>query len=510
MPSVTSTARAGRSVKNLTNADLEFLRQELLARARTRMLGFAKYSKPDYQIGWHHRLLCDYLDRFVRREIKRLILTLPPRHGKSELGSRRLPAFIFGHNPNASIISTSYSADLASRMNRDVQRIIDSPEYREVFPDIWLSGSSSADASSGTTYLRNSDIFEIVGHSGVYRSAGVGGGITGMGADFLVIDDPIKNAQEADSLVYRQSLWDWYTSTLYTRLEKDGCILIILTRWHEDDLAGRLLSLAKSDPSADQWTVLNLEAIREDMTNPEDPRAAGDALWRGKYDEQALAKIKASVGSRVWTGLYQQRPSPGDGGELKRGWWKYWRSLPDRFEQTLISADLSFDDKKGSDYCVFQAWGKAGANRYFIDQVRGRMDFPTQLTTFKNFCAKHKTISTKVIEEKANGAALIATVKATIVGVIPFNPKTSKPVRVNAVSPAIEAGNVFLPDPTIAPWVNDFVEECSAFPNGAHDDQVDAMSQALLRWQDGAVGSWGDMAKTTAQTVVASITKQQW
>jgi predicted phage terminase large subunit-like protein len=507
MPSVTSTGQAGRSMAQLTNADLEFMRQELLARARARMLGFAKYSKPDYQINWHHRLLCDYLDRFARREIKRLMVFMPPRHGKSELGSRRLPAFIFGHNPNVSIISTSYSADLASRMNRDVQRIIDCQEYRDVFPDVGLNGSAVRSSAQGS-YLRNSDIFEIVGHSGVYRSAGVGGGITGMGADYLIIDDPIKNAQEADSSIYREGLWEWYTSTLYTRLEKDGCILVILTRWHEDDLAGRLLRLEKADPTADQWTVLNLEAIREDMKNPADPRAAGEALWRDKYDEKALAKIKASVGSRVWTALYQQRPSPGDGGELKRGWWKYWKALPDRFDQTLISADLSFDDKKGSDYCVFQAWGKLGANRYLIDQVRARLDFPAQLTTFKNFCTKHKTITTKVVEEKANGAALIATVKAAIVGVIPFNPKTSKPVRVNAVSPVIEAGNVYLPDGVA--WVNDFVEECSAFPNGAHDDQVDAMSQALLRWQDGAVGTWGDMAKPTTQTVVASITKQQW
>jgi len=196
--------------------------------ARRGMLRFAQYTFDGYVTNWHHALVCDALDQLIAGTIKRLIVLMPPRHGKSELVSRRLPAYILGRDPNARIIATSYSADLASRMNRDVQRIIDSEAYRELFPASRLWGKNIR-AGAGSTYLRNSDLFEIVGAGGVYRSAGVGGGITGMGFDFGIIDDPIKNRQEANSKVYRDSLWDWFTSTFYTRQEKDARILVTMT-----------------------------------------------------------------------------------------------------------------------------------------------------------------------------------------------------------------------------------------------------------------------------------------
>jgi hypothetical protein len=249
----------------------EWLRKQLaLDFARNHIADFALFTDDRYQMNWHHALLCDYLDAFVRKEIRRLMVFMPPRHGKSELVSRKLPAFIFGRDPDASIIAASYSADLAQRMNRDVQRIIDNPAYGEVFPGASLSGRSNRSITLKGSYLRNSDIFEIAGRRGVYRCAGVGGGITGMGGDYIVVDDPIKNREEANSLTQRDKLWEWYTSTLYTRQEKDGAILITLTRWHEDDLAGRLLELAKKDPAADQWEVLTLPAVREEETR--DPR----------------------------------------------------------------------------------------------------------------------------------------------------------------------------------------------------------------------------------------------
>ena len=246
-------------------------------------------------MNWHHRLLCEYLDDFTKKKIRRLMVFMPPRHGKSELVSRKLPAYIFGCNPDANIISTSYSADLAQRMNRDVQRIIDSPAYGELFPETKLFGKNIRTVTGHA--LRNSDIFEIVGHRGSYRGAGVGGGITGMGGDYIIIDDPIKNREEANSSTYRKKLWEWYTSTLYTRQEKEGSILITLTRWHEDDLAGRLLELAEKDPQADQWEVLLLPAVAEKERHPRDPRQEGEALWPGKYPIDELMKIKATIGT---------------------------------------------------------------------------------------------------------------------------------------------------------------------------------------------------------------------
>lgn len=224
--------------------------------ARRSMAEFALYTDPAYHMNWHHRLICNSLDKWVSKEIRRLMIFTAPRHGKSELVSRKLPAYIFGRHPDTSIISASYSADLASRMNRDVQRIIDSDRYAELFPNSRLYGKNIRSVAGGS-FLRNSDIFEIVDHKGVYRSAGVGGGITGMGGEYIIIDDPVKNREEANSATYREKLWDWYTSTLYTRLEKEGCILVTLTRWHEDDLAGRLLNNMKQT-GGEQWTVINL------------------------------------------------------------------------------------------------------------------------------------------------------------------------------------------------------------------------------------------------------------
>ena len=205
-------------------------------KARRRLIDFTTFTKPDYEVNWHHRNIANVLDRMVSRELKRVMLFTPPRHGKSELVSRRFPAFILGKDPNASIIATSYNSSLASSMNRDVQRIIDSPKYQELFPNTKLIGTHENPIGN---YLRNSTMFESVNYEGSYVSAGIGGGITGRGADFVIIDDPIKNRKDAESKTHRDAVFDWFTSTVYTRLEKDACILITLTRWHEDDLAGR-------------------------------------------------------------------------------------------------------------------------------------------------------------------------------------------------------------------------------------------------------------------------------
>lgn len=290
---------------------------ELLSRrkARSSLLEFTLYTKPDYEVNWHHQLLCDYLDKFASGEITRLMVFMPPRHGKSELGSRRLPAYLMGKNPECSIISCSYSADLASRMNRDVQRIIDTPRYQKLFPDTTLSGENIRTNAQGA-YLRNSDIFEVIGHRGVYRSSGVGGGITGMGCNFGIIDDPIKNREEAASATYREKTWEWYTSTFYTRLEKDAQILLIMTRWHEDDLAARIIKHSKEE-GGENWKILKLPALPE-PGNTNDPRSGNEPLWENKFNTSRLEAIRQVIGPYQWASLYQQRPAPIEG-----GLWKY-------------------------------------------------------------------------------------------------------------------------------------------------------------------------------------------
>lgn len=451
---------------------IEEARREL---ARRTMRDFVLYVDDNYRMNWHHRLLCDYLDKLACKEIRRLMVFMPPRHGKSELVSRKFPAYLLGRNPDTSIISCSYSADLASRMNRDVQRLIDSEKYSVLFPESHLFGKNIRSTAKGS-FLRNSDIFEIVNHRGTYRSSGVGGGITGMGGEYIIIDDPVKNREDADSATMREKVYDWYTSTLYTRLEKDGCILLTLTRWHEDDLAGKLLKAAQE--GADQWTILELPAVCEYPPKPYDVRQEGEALWKWKYDEEALEKMKVTVGSRDWAALYQQHPTPGEGGTFKREWWNYYKVLPDGLYDFVQSWDCTFKDAQSSDYVVGQVWARKGSSRYLLDQVRGRMSFTETLYSIRSLSAKWPQAVRKLVEDKANGTAVIDVLRKEIPGLIPVEPEGGKIVRANAVTAVAEAGNIYLPDPSIAPWVHDFVEEHAVFPNGANDDQVDAQTQA--------------------------------
>jgi predicted phage terminase large subunit-like protein len=362
-------------------------------------------------------------------------------------------------------------------MNRDVQRIIDSERYTEIFPETTLFGKNIRSVGD-SSYLRNSDIFEIVGHRGVYRSAGVGGGITGMGGDFIIIDDPLKNREDASSPVIREKLREWFTSTLYTRLEKDGSILLTMTRWHEDDLAGRLLKLAAQDPAADQWEVLCFPAIAETARHPEDVREEGMPLWPEKYSLERLDGIKAAIGSYDWNALYQQHPAPTEGGLFKREHWQYWRELPPNLTDWVQSWDCTFKATGNSDYVVGQVWAKDGANRYLIDQVRRRMTFTETIQAIREMTKLYPKTRRKLIEDKANGSAVVDVLKKEITGLIAVEPHGGKEARAQAITAAVEAGNVFLPHR--ASWLGDFIEECAAFPNGAHDDQVDAMTQTLM------------------------------
>lgn len=458
---------------------LKAVKQEQASRT---MANFALYTDPKYQMNWHHRLLCQYLDDFIAKKRTRIMVFMPPRHGKSELVSRKLPAFLLGKNPDCEIIASSYSADLAQKMNRDVQRIIDSENYREVFPKTQLYGKNIRSVANGS-YLRNSDIFEIVGHRGSYRGAGVGGGITGMGGDYIIIDDPIKNKEEAKSHTKRENLWDWYTSTLYTRLEGNGSLLITLTRWHEDDLAGKLLDQMKRDKIADQWDILMLPALcEEEYQHPQDPRLHGETLWPSKYNKNELATIRANVGLYDWTAMYQQRPQPADGTIFQREWFsKRYRVLPSG--ATIIQTwDLPFKNSEASAKCAGLIMARKGGELFICDCINEKMSFTASVAAIKNMTAKHPEARAKVIEDKANGPAIIDFLKKDVAGMVSFNPKGSKEDRALSIAPYFEAGNVYFLDG--ASWAGELIEDLVKFPGGIYKDTVDALVQGILYLMD--------------------------
>ena len=461
------------------------LRREILLQICRQCFGaFVEHVQPGYLMGWVHERICAELDRFladaVAKKSPRLMLTMPPRHGKSTLASRCFPAYAFGRYPDMSFIATSYSAALASRMNRDVQRVIDSPEYAELFPATRLAGM---DSGTHGQWLRTMDAFEVVGHKGVYRSAGVGGGITGMGADIICCDDPVKDRAEADSPTVSQAVWEWYTSTLYTRLAPGGGIIIIQTRWGDTDLSGRLLE-AQAKGEGDEWRVINFPAIAE---ADEEHRRKGEALHPERYPLEALERIKGAIGTRDWEALYQQHPVP-DGGAIFRDEWLQHvylpKDLPAKFDSVIMSWDLAFKSTDASDFVVGQLVGKHGADFYILDQLRGRWSFTETMAQVKELAerarARFPRIAPRIlIEDKANGPAVIDALRHEVSGIIPVEPDGSKEARAHAVTALFEAGNVLLPDRSLAPWVDEYRLELTRFPSGAHDDQVDATTQAL-------------------------------
>jgi predicted phage terminase large subunit-like protein len=479
-------------------------------KARTSFLDFITYTKPDYKLWWHNKALAEVLGKFAQKEITRLIINMPPRHGKSEQVSRRLPAFLLGVNPDARIIAASYSRSLASRMNRDVQRIIDSKSYQRVFAHTDLMGPNMRTKPT-KEWVRNNNGFEIVERKGVYLSVGRGAGVTGEGADYIIVDDPVKDAQEANSKTIRDATWEWWTTTLMTRGEesdiggvsKDVGVLVTMTRWHHDDLVGRLQELERTNPDADKWTVFSLPATAEDELIDIDPREPGEALWPAKRDEKTLAKLKASLGTRVYNAMYQQKPSAGVGDIFKRSWFRFYKVLPEGIRQFTQSWDLSFDEGEKNDYAVGQLWGRLGPNYYLISQVRDKMGFTDQQQAIRMMSYAHVKALTKLVEKKANGAAIIDTLKREFSGLIAVEPKTSKIFRAEAASPLFEAGNVWLPDPSIAPWINDYIEELISFPRGSHDDQVDSSTQYLLWAANNVAGEYSqDMVQNKGKTII--------
>ena len=438
--------------------------------ARSFLIDFIKYTYNEYSIQWFHRLICDNMDKLFRGEINRLMLFVPPQHGKTEITSRRFPAFCLGRNPDARIAVCTYSADLASRINRQIQRIIDEPSYVELFSNTKLN-TKNVVTDSKSQFVRNADEFEIVGHRGSLKSVGIGGALTGNAVDIAIIDDPVKDAMEGQSATDRNRKWEWYNEVLSTRLHNDSKIMLTMTRWHEDDLAGRILA-----HEAEKWTVISLPYIKDCYTIAEDMRSDGEALWADRHSADKAKQMKSNS-ERTYASLLQQRPAPLEGGLFKRDAWKLWDVLPTRIDKLIMSWDCAFKDLQTSDYVVGMVMARAGQSTYVVDMVRGKWDFTRTMEQITALCKKYPYCQEKYIEDKANGTAIISVLKERIAGIIPVVPRESKEARASAISYIVESGHVYLPKH--AEWLQSALYEFSSFPNSVNDDIVDAFTQGI-------------------------------
>lgn len=407
-------------------------------------------------------LLADRLTTLDGKPCSILIVSMPPQHGKSMCLSETLPSWYLGLNPDRRVIIVSYNTEFATKFSR--RNISKIQEFGKDIFGIELSKETA-------------DNFELKNHAGACIARGIMSGVTGNAGDLIIIDDPIKNREEADSETYREKMWDEYLNSIKTRLSAKGKIIIIQTRWHEDDLAGRIIM-----NEGHKCKVLNYscEAMEDDVLG----RPLGDALFPeiGK-DKAWLTDFKLTYtsreGSRAWHALFQGNPTSAGGNLIKREWWRYYDNEPKKYDRICQSWDCTFKDSDTSDFVVGQVWGMVGIDCYLIEQIRGRMDFPTTLDAIEVAKAKYPDTSRIFIEDKANGSAIISILQKKVSGVIPVQPEGGKVARVNAISPHIESSHVFLPK--YGSFTQGLVDECSAFPNGKHDDQVDALSQAVNR-----------------------------
>jgi predicted phage terminase large subunit-like protein len=428
-------------------------------KAQSNLLAFTLLTLPNYKDNWHHKIIVDHLQGVEAGTIKRLMIFIPPRHGKSELASIRFPAWYLGRNPDKQIMAASYSIDLASDFGRKVRDLVADPLFREIFPT-----SGIADKSTSSTRFHTAK-------GGVYMAAGAGGPISGRGADVFMIDDPIKNREEAYSQTTRNKIYEWYRTDVRPRLQPNGSIILIQTRWHQDDLAGRILKESEED-----WTVINLPAIAE---KDDQYRKIGEALWPEFYPIEVLNTIKKESGSMAFNSLYQQHPTDPEGGIIKREHLRYYFEAPKHFDEMIQSWDMSFKETISGSYVVGQVWGRVGADRYLLHQFRDRIGFTDTISRVKWISDLYPQALAKLVEDKANGPAVISTLAHQLPGLIPIEPNGSKEARLQSVSPFFESGNVYIPSQDVQPWVNDYIDELLAAPGGMHDDQVDATSQAL-------------------------------
>jgi len=440
-------------------------------KARTSLIGYAKFQMDNYLSPPHIKLLASKLEAVERGDIKRLAIFMPPRHGKSILTSEFFPAWYMGRNPDKYIICATYAQDLADDFGRKVRNQLQDKRYTDVFPDAELSTDSSSMRRFNTT------------RGGVYFAVGAGSAITGRGAHLLLIDDPIKGREEADSAAMRKNLLDWYRATAYTRLMPNGSVVLIQTRWHEDDLAGWILK----ETGHEGWDVVEFPAILNERAATMLELKEGDPLWEESYPLKRLEEIKKTIGTREWSSLYSQKPSVEEGNIIKRWWWKPWtREHPPEMDYILQSWDTAYTVTETSDYSACTTWGvfsgEGGYNLYLIHSFREKLTFP-ELKNQAVHLYNELQPDLVLVEAKASGWSLVQELMRTGIPITPFNPKKmDKLARVHSVAPLFEGGRVWFPDTDESA---DVMNQFAMFPNAKHDDLVDSTTQALLRLRKG-------------------------
>ena len=450
---------------------------ELLARrkARRSIADYIQYTFPSYRHSAFSDAVCTALDKFVeevqggKRPI--LVLQAPPQHGKSEIVSRKLPAYLLSRFPEWRIGSASYADSLANTMAQSVRINLASPEHQRLFPTPVEKRKFALDRMGE---------FTAPGGSGSYVGVGVGAGLTGRPVDIGIIDDPTKGESEALSETVKESHWNWYQAVFSTRLSQNSGQIIMATSWAQDDLPGRILEMYRGNP---RLTHLRFPAINlPDEVGYNSSKPAG-ALVPELHSLEKLQETKGLLSDYWWAALYQQSPRALGGNVFKESGIQYYlpKDLPKKWDKVITSWDCTFKDTDGTDFVVGQVWGKAGANAYLLDQIRARLSFSKTVSAVVELQNRWPQSREVLIEDKANGPAVIDVLKAHVPGIIPIEPDGSKLARAHAVTSYWEALNIWIPDESIYPWVRALVGELTAFPAAAHDDQVDALTQALRR-----------------------------
>jgi len=475
-----------QKIKNLINrlppeekADL-LKKLELLNEKKTQekaeqsFLDFVETMWPAFIKGDHHEIMADAFERVASGELKRLIINMPPRHTKSEFASYLFPAWFLGKYPEKKIIQTAHTAELAVGFGRKVRNLIGNDDYQKVFKGIELSSDSKAAGRWNTN------------KGGDYFAIGVGGAVTGKGADVLVIDDP-HSEQEAALGQYNKDVYDkvyeWYTSGPRQRLQPGGAIIIVMTRWSLRDLTGQIIKNSIQKEGAGEWEVIELPAILP----------SGKSLWPGFWKQEELESLKAELPVSKWNAQYQQNPTSEEGALIKREWWQEWTQsqLPE-CEAIIQSWDTAFLKTQRADYSACTTWGifnwpdedgKTIPNLILLDSFKEKLEFPElKRAAYDKYWEWEP--DQMIIEAKASGSPLIFELRAMGIPVTEFTPSRGqdKIARVNAVTDLFASGVVWCP-PTR--WADEVIEECASFPSGDHDDLVDSTTQALLRFRQG-------------------------
>lgn len=436
-----------------------------LMMARSTLRAYVAMQFPRYVFGEHHHVICDALERVERGECKRLMIFMPPRHGKSMLVSEYFPAWFLGRQPSKKIIAASYNAELAQDFGRKVRNQLRDGLWQAVFPGSHLDNNSAA-----------ADRINLTA-GGSYFAVGVGGAVTGRGADVMIIDDPIKGREEADSETYRRKIKDWYASTAYTRLMPGGAVIMVLTRWHEDDLAGWALA----EHQHENWEVISMPAVAEHGDRL--GRPVGEALWPEFYPIERLDDIKRTIGMREWNALYQQRPTPDEGAYFLRAWFQTYDELPNNRKFRFYGAsDYAVTDGDGDFTVHLCAANDEDDNIWLIDMWRGQTASLEWIEAFVSMLkmwrpeiwAEEAGVIMKslgpIIEKRLQEEHLYCTTRRQ------FASATDKPTRARSLQARMQMGKVLFPNPATHPWVSDLMAEMLTFPAGKHDDMVDALS----------------------------------